>query len=295
MNNDNSIDNYILSAINASIKAGKVILDVYNDKEYSVTYKTDKSPVTIADKLAHNIIIKDLESTAIPILSEEGKSIPYEKRKNWDLFFLVDPLDGTKEFINHKTDFTGNIALIKNKKPVGGVVYVPVIDALYFSSCNIGAYKLVNPLSTIESLLEPGFSSIEFLIDKSEKLNKEIDTDKIEVLNIIAIRSHFSKETEDYINMLKQNGLSVDIVSAGSSLKICLIAEGKAHIYPRFGPTMEWDTAAGQAIVDYAGGIVTETELNKSLLYNKENLLNPFFIVMKNEMKSFLESKGIDR
>jgi 3'(2'), 5'-bisphosphate nucleotidase len=258
-------------AISAAKKASDEILKVYYSDDFNVEEKSDHSPLTRADRFAHKAIVEILNNSAIPVLSEEGKSISYEKRKNWKQFWLVDPLDGTKEFIKRNGEFTVNIALIREGLPVLGVILVPVSGELYFASEELGSYKIAiqaedDPLQTIST----------------DDLLPLISTDKF---TAVVSRSHMSKETEDYLGTViksrEKAGLSteIDFLSRGSSLKICMVAEGLADVYPRFGPTMEWDTAAGHAIAKFAGKQVIRTDNYQELTYNKENLLNPYFIV----------------
>jgi len=269
-------DKLILTTILAAKRAGEAILEVY-DSDFAVEQKDDKSPLTLADKRSHEIIENVLEQTVtannstVPILSEEGKEIPYDERIKWEYFWLVDPLDGTKEFIKRNGEFTVNIALIHKHKPVLGIIYIPVKDVFYFAAINFGAYKLENSSILTEDL------SIEELIDKSQKL--PLNSNDKTTLTVIGSRSHTSEEFTEFVKQLNQKHENVEFISSGSSLKLCLVAEGKADVYPRFGPTMEWDTAAGQAIVEQAKGTVMEAETNEPLNYNKSNLLNPFFIV----------------
>lgn len=255
-------------AIEASIAAGRTILEVYNSDNFEVQLKSDNSPLTLADQKAHNVIVGFLEKTGIPILSEEGRGIPYEERKNWNQFWLVDPLDGTKEFVKRNGEFTVNIALIENGKPVMGVIYVPVTDVLYVGSLSDGAFKL-EATSKYEK---------EWL-DHADPIPYQKQDN---VYKVVASRSHMSPETEAYVDKLRQKHENIEIVSKGSSLKLCLVAEGHANIYPRFGPTSEWDTAAGHAIVVASGGqVVLAEDETKELRYNKENILNPYFIAKR--------------
>ena len=269
-------DKLILTTILAAKHAGEAILEVY-DSDFAVEHKDDKSPLTLADKKSNEIIENVLEQTitvnnsTVPILSEEGKEIPYDERIKWEYFWLVDPLDGTKEFIKRNGEFTVNIALIHKHKPILGIIYIPVKDVFYFAAANFGTYKLENSGILTENL------SIEELIDKSQKL--PLNSNDKTTLTVIGSRSHTSEEFTEFVKQLNQKHENVEFISSGSSLKLCLVAEGKADVYPRFGPTMEWDTAAGQAIVEQAKGTVMETKTNKPLNYNKNNLLNPFFIV----------------
>ncbi len=269
-------DKLILTTILAAKRAGEAILEVY-DSDFAVELKDDKSPLTLADKRSHEIIEKVLKQTVtvnnstVPILSEEGKETPYDEREKWEYFWLVDPLDGTKEFVKRNGEFTVNIALIHKHKPVLGIIYIPVKDVFYFAAINVGTYKLENSGILTDDL------SIEELIDKSQRL--PLVSNNKTTLTVIGSRSHTSEEFTEFVRRLNEKHENVEFISSGSSLKLCLVAEGKADVYPRFGPTMEWDTAAGQAIVEQAKGTVIETETNKPLTYNKNNLLNPFFIV----------------
>lgn len=249
-----------------SIEAGKAIMDVYS-KDFEVETKSDDSPLTIADKRSHRIILDALTSLYpdIPVISEEGTQVSYEERQNWPVFWLVDPLDGTKEFVNKNGEFTVNIALIENNYPTLGIIYVPALDTFYFGEKELGAYKL-------EEASRKTISNSEALFNLSHKLPEANVTGTIRV---VASRSHMSKETQEFIDGLEGQ---VEVVSSGSSLKFCLVAEGKAHYYPRYAPTMEWDTAAGQALVEAAGGSVTRYEDNKRFYYNRENQLNGWFL-----------------
>ncbi len=271
-------DKLILTTILAAKRAGEAILDVYKS-DFAVEQKDDKSPLTLADKRSNEIIVNVLEQTVtvnnstVPILSEEGKETSYEDRKKWEYFWLVDPLDGTKEFVKKNGEFTVNIALIHKHKPVLGIIYIPVKDVFYFAAINFGTYKLENSEILTDDL------SIEQLIDKSQKL--PLDNNNKTSLTVVGSRSHTSEEFSEFVERLNEKYENVEFISSGSSLKLCLVAEGKADVYPRFGPTMEWDTAAGQAIVEQAEGTVMDTQTNEPLSYNKSNLLNPFFIVSK--------------
>ena len=254
-------------AIKASISGGKEIMKIY-DSDYQISHKLDNSPLTIADKKCHEVIEEILLETNIPLLSEEGQDISYEKRKSWLHYWLIDPLDGTKEFIKKNGEFTVNIALIKDGVPIIGVVYVPVSCELFFAMSEIGSFKSnCNYNSNFD---------LDNLISDSSKLPFSKNRNKF---IIVGSRSHMSKETELYIEEMKKLHGSVEILSRGSSLKICMIAEGKADVYPRYAPTMEWDTAAGHAIAKYAGFDVLQFKTEKEVKYNKKNLLNPWFIV----------------
>ena len=238
----------------AALLAGQEILKIY-DQDFTVTLKDDLSPLTIADQNANTIIEKILTKSSIPILSEEGREIPFKERKFWSRLWIVDPLDGTKEFVKRNGEFTVNIALIENGIPVMGVIYVPVTKVLYFSSKE-GAFKKFNNVTQKLPIIS----------------NRE---------NFIAVgsRSHQSRETKAYFDSLVQKYGDIEVISMGSSLKICLVAEGKADVYPRFAPTMEWDTAAGHAIVNFSGKKLIDYTTQKEMIYNRENLLNNWFIV----------------
>lgn len=259
-----------------SVQAGKAIMDVYIE-EIAVEVKEDASPLTLADQRSHHVIVEGLQQLdeLLPILSEEGSSIPYSERKQWDAFWLVDPLDGTKEFIKKNDEFTVNIALIKNGFPTLGIIYAPALDTFYFGQQGVGSFKL-EQASTVQ------FADDNELIEKSLPL-QIVKPNKNETVRVVASRSHMSKETEAFIEEQKLQYAQVDVISAGSSLKFCLVAEGKAHYYPRYAPTMEWDTAAGQAIVEAAGGIVINYTHKGRIQYNKENLLNEWFLVTNEE------------
>ena len=239
-----------------SIKAGNGILDIYNSG-YSVEKKDDNSPLTEADMISHNIICKHLSDLApdIPVLSEESSAISCEKRLAWERYWLVDPLDGTREFIKRNGEFTVNIALVENHKPVLGVVHVPVRDITYFACAGSGASR-----------------------QAGDQAPQTITTRKTNPLRLTVAgsRSHGNARQQAFIEKLGD----IEIFAIGSSLKFCMVAEGRVDIYPRFGPTSEWDTAAAQCIVEEAGGIVVDENF-KRLQYNRgDSLLNPNFLVI---------------
>ena len=252
-------------AIGAALKAGEAIMEIYNSEDFEVELKSDDSPLTKADKAAHEIIVSCLASSSLPILSEEGSNIPFAERKNWDRFWMVDPIDGTKEFIKRNGEFTVNIALIKNQKPIIGVVYAPALKDLYFAEEGAGSFKMEDILS-IED------------IHKSERIDLTQSTYP-EIFTLVVSKSHMNEETQRFVDQKEQEYGEIATASFGSSLKICKVAEGNAHCYPRFGPTMEWDTAAAHAIAIYASNNVNKVNTALNLKYNKENLLNPYFIV----------------
>lgn len=265
---------YLFLAIRAAIQAGKEILSIYNDPDadFQIETKEDHSPLTIADKRAHAVIKEALQNTPYPLLSEEGEKTPYDIRKEWNELWIVDPLDGTKEFIKRNGEFTVNIALVKAHAPVLGVIYVPVKEILYFASDEIGAWKCDH--INFENLPD----NEEKLLGKSQKLPMPKTNER--PIRVVASRSHLNEPTAHYIEQLKQQYGTIETTSRGSSLKLCLVAEGSADFYPRFAPTMEWDTAAGDAIARVAGCTVKNVDTDRPLTYNKENLLNPYFIII---------------
>jgi 3'(2'), 5'-bisphosphate nucleotidase len=240
----------------AALEGGKAILKIYETADFGVEAKSDNSPLTLADKAAHQAIVRYLETSGLPILSEEGKNVPYEERSQWEYFWLVDPLDGTKEFIKRNGEFTVNIALIHKGRAIAGVVYVPVLGKMYYALQGQGAFRQID--NQIESL-------------HTQAKHQAGATN----LKIVASRSHSNQETEDFIAQYPD----AELVSMGSSLKFILVAEGAANVYPRIAPTMEWDTAAAQIVVEEAGGKVMQFAENQPVVYNKENLLNPYFVV----------------
>ncbi len=267
-------DELLASALHATYRAGVEILDVYK-KPVTVEMKEDRSPLTEADKRAHRVISEVLSGTGLPVLSEEGKHLPYEERKKWNSFWMVDPVDGTKEFIKRNGEFTVNIALITGQEPDAGVVYAPAMDLLYFASAVRGSYRLKNAMGQLQGLLNSD-NMVETLVSLSERLDQLAPP---AVYTIVASRSHMSPETEQLIQGYRDKYGEVNLISKGSSLKICLVAEGSAHVYPRLAPTMEWDTAAGHAIARFAGKSVNLYGSGNPMSYNKENLLNEWFVV----------------
>jgi|TARA_B100000902_G_C27318699_1_gene922924 3'(2'), 5'-bisphosphate nucleotidase len=244
-------------AISAALEAGDEIMDVY-DNTVDINYekKSDDSPLTIADERSHNKIMSFLEKTDINVISEESKSIEYNERRNWEEYWLVDPLDGTKEFIKKNGEFTVNIALIKNNKPHLGIVYCPTQKILYYNDHEKNVFKKIGEDITT--------------LNKRNSVNEST-----EGLRVVVSRSHMSEETSDYVSKL----INPELISCGSSLKFLYIADDKADIYPRFGPTMEWDTGAAHSILNALDIQVINLETGRELSYNKENLLNPHFII----------------
>ena len=237
--------------------AGEKILEIYDTADFGVDMKADNSPLTLADLASHHYIVDALLALTpdIPILSEESKGVAYRDRAKWTTFWLVDPLDGTKEFIKRNGEFTVNIALIEDGVPILGVVHVPYLGVTYSAAKGAGAFRTEGeertPLKALDTLGSP--------------------------MQVVASRSHAGAETTAFLESLGEKH-PLEVVSKGSALKLCLVAEGAADLYPRLGPTMEWDTAAAQAVVEQAGAQVT-TLTGQPLRYNKENLLNPFFVV----------------
>ena len=266
---DKQLKQYLLIAVRASMMAASAIMDVYSRADFNVDMKSDDSPLTDADRKAHQIIVDALEPTPIPVLSEEGRDIPYGERKEWARLWIVDPLDGTKEFIKRNGEFTVNIALIGEGNPVFGVIYAPVLKRLYFGGRDLGAYGCTREMEELPDDLGE-------LIKQCEKLPLTVSRS---AYVIMGSRSHATPELEAFVEKKRREVDSVEFISAGSSLKICRVAEGAADIYPRLGPTMEWDTAAGQGIAEGAGRSVTVWETQEPLMYNRENLLNPWFVV----------------
>ena len=256
----NNID--IKLIIGIARNAGDAILGIYQ-QDFEVITKADNSPLTLADSQSNDIILEGLKKhyPDIPFISEETKADSYEERKNWPYFWLIDPLDGTKEFIKKNGEFTVNIALMHENKPVLGVVHVPAQNTTYYGVKGEGSFKIDEQGNTIS--LNGGHTHY---------------SDKKHVV-VIASRSHLSDAVKEFVEELKSTGKEVEFLSAGSSLKLCLVAENKADVYPRFGPTMEWDTGAAHAVAEMAGRSVLRADERTPLEYNKENLLNPWFIV----------------
>jgi len=262
-----TLDQLTVIAAQAALHGGIEILEVYNNEETQVEVKGDDSPLTQADTRAHKAIMSLLEPTGIPVLSEEGKHLPFNERSSWSRLWIVDPLDGTKEFIKRNGEFTVNIALVEQGRPIMGVVYVPVTGELYVGAGSKGAKKLTLPPTSVVS-----HETLETGVDLPISLDRPFTA--------VGSRSHMNEETENFLKQYREKHGEVAILSKGSSLKMCMVAEGLADVYPRFAPTMEWDTAAGQAVVEAAGFSMVEKEGRTPLRYNKEDLLNPHFIVL---------------
>jgi 3'(2'), 5'-bisphosphate nucleotidase len=258
---------WIETAIEAALEAGAVIMKIYKN-EIEVVFKDDESPLTVADQQANACIENKLKPFGIPIISEETKQLPYEVRKNWNICWIVDPLDGTKEFIKKNDEFTVNIALVENGQPKFGVIFAPALNELYYGLVDENvAYKAsITPTTTAADVMNTA-KAIAPAKDETE-------------LRVVGSRSHMNEETTQFMAQLEQqSGKKVTIISKGSSLKLCLVAEGAADVYPRFAPTMEWDIAAGHAICNAVGLKVMQQNSKDELQYNKENLLNPYFSI----------------
>ena len=281
---------YLEKAILVSIEAGKAIMDIYHSADFGVEMKSDNSPLTLADRASHNIIVKELKSSfpGIPILSEEGSDIPYGERKNWKQFWLVDPLDGTKEFIKKNDEFTVNIALIENNVPTLGVIYAPALEGesieIRIQKSEVRSQKLEDgnndqvadgsevkgfdiPSGTLY-FAQNGFGAF-MQMKNGNPVRLFVNKDTSNGIIAVRSRSHASPEEE---KVFEQYGVT-ETISGGSSIKFCRVADGSAHIYYRYGPTNEWDVGAGYAIAKIAGATV------EGLRFNKENLLNGSFMV----------------
>ena len=267
-------------------EAGDAIMKIYA-RDFTVEYKDDKSPLTEADLKSNEIICNALNSTlniqhptfqSIPILSEENKAEDYEVRKHWEYYWCIDPIDGTKEFIKKNGEFTVNIALIHKDTPVLGVVYAPALGEMYFAQKDQGAFKAMvdNECWMLDGKIN---------LENAKRLPLKTNNDPKNNITIVASKSHLTEETKSFIDNLTSNIQHSTFISKGSSLKLVMVAEGVADIYPRLAPTMEWDTAAADAIVREAGKMTYQynpkpgTQNPEPLRYNKENLLNPWFVV----------------
>ena len=264
---------YLLpKAYNAAVRAGEIILDIYSRKQdYDINLKSDNTPITLADRLSHSLIKEYLGQTRIPLLSEEGRQMLFDERKDWDMFWMIDPLDGTKEFIKGNNEFTVNIALRVNSRPVIGIIYVPYYRKMYFCEKGFGSFFKdgVMPDRTAEFAYEEIYDSAREL-PLASSCNSPI--------RVGVSRSHKNELTMKYIDELRTEHPDLEIVEQGSSYKFCMLAEGSIDYYVRTSDTYEWDTAAGEVILSETGGTTkTLPELAK-FAYNKESLLNPHFI-----------------
>ncbi len=269
-----SIEDLLQSALKASLLAGEAILQVYDSEDIGLESKIDSSPLTRADLSAHQKIMDILSATSIPVLSEEGDLFDYEQRRYWDPLWIIDPLDGTKEFVKRNGEFTVNIALIHQSRPILGVVFIPVTGKIYMAASGLGSFYLDRPIDQM--------SPISKLLEQAQVLPLQ-DRVNQDTLTVVGSRSHPSPDLESFVQRMRQRFRQVDFISAGSSLKICRVAEGSADVYPRFGPTMEWDTAAGQAIAEHANTSFMVWETGLPLTYNRSDLKNPWFVVIKDK------------
>lgn len=277
----------LATAVRASVRAGRATLDVYRS-EIEVEYKEDRSPLTEADRRSDEIIVAHLKPTGIPILSEEGRDVPPAERRRWRRLWIVDPLDGTKEFVKRLDEFTINIALVEDRRPTLGVVFVPAMGVLYFGRSEDGSFRLDDP-GAIAALAGAaaegrGRAVLDRLRPHAQRL--PVDVAPHTPFVVVGSRSHQTPELHAYVEEKRRERGDVRFVSAGSSLKYCLVAEGRADVYPRLGPTMEWDTAAGQAIAEAAGASVVRHDTGQPLLYNKEDLLNPWHVVTRSQQNA---------
>lgn len=273
---DDRIREYLLpEQFNAAVRAGAAIMKIYkNNDDYDISLKSDHTPITIADRMAHDTIKEALGSTRIPILSEEGRSMLYDERKNWELFWLVDPLDGTVEFIKGNNEFTVNIALMENNICISAIVYVPYHHKIYIAERGRGAWVM-------EDVAPDAEASFTYDDIHSGIRSLPLTEQSHEVFRVAVSRSHQTPETHEHIAMLRATHPDLEIVEQGSSYKFCLLAEGSVDYYIRTTTTSEWDTAAGELILLEAGGSTYAYPTGESLAYNKESLDNPWFVARR--------------
>lgn len=275
------IDYLLVAAYNAAIAAGATIMDIYTTSDdFYVSLKADSTPITLADRSAHNLIKERLSATRIPLLSEEGRDLYYDERRGWDLFWLVDPLDGTEEFIKRNGEFTVNIALMVNNSPYLGVIYIPRSETIYWSDPDRGSFCKTG----IKPKIDPN-QTISQIFGDSHRL--PLIKQRNSPLKVALSRSHESEQIHDMLNAMQQSAGPIEIVEYGSSLKMCLVAEGSVDCYLRTTPTMEWDTAAGEAIATGAGVVTRTIESRCPLKYNEESLANPPFICLTQYVKDY--------
>ncbi len=272
---DDKIREYLLcEQFNAAVRAGAEIMKIYKSSDYDIALKSDHTPITIADRMAHNSIKSSLGATRIPILSEEGRSMLYEERCNWELFWLVDPLDGTVEFIKGNNEFTVNIALMENNLCVSAIVYVPYHHKIYIAERGRGAWVMHDVAPDDEAKY-----SYEEIRTNCETL--PLTTAAHDGYRVAVSRSHQTPETHAHIETLRAEHPTLEVIEQGSSYKFCLLAEGSVDYYVRTTTTSEWDTAAGELILREAGGTTYDYTSGTPLLYNKESLDNPWFIARR--------------
>jgi 3'(2'), 5'-bisphosphate nucleotidase len=261
---------YLECAIIASIEGGKAILSIDDEWDGAITQKVDQTPLTKADLASHKAIVARLAKTQLPIVSEEGEDVDYQIRCKWEQFWLVDPLDGTKEFIKRNGQYAVNIGLVSNGSPKAGVVLAPAMGILYFGDENLGAFRVRLPARWRELEMSKLMSVL--------TVNCLMPEDELSQFTIVGSRSHSNAQTQSLIHtLLSVMGPAVHLIM-GSALKICLVAEGTANLYPRMGTTMEWDTAAGHAILSKVGGTIVDVSSLLPITYNKERLQNPSFL-----------------
>jgi 3'(2'), 5'-bisphosphate nucleotidase len=280
-------DDLLVLAARAAVLAGRATLEVYRS-EIEVELKADNSPLTLADRRSHDLIVERLNPTGIPILSEEGRDIPHTQRRAWRRLWIVDPLDGTKEFVKRLGEFTVNIALVEDLRPTLGAVFVPVKNTLYFGRTEDGSFRLEDSGAIADLAAGAGDENLRTVLDRLRTRSRRlpIDVEPHAPFVIVGSRSHQTPELHVYVDQKRRELGEVTFISAGSSLKYCLVAEGRADVYPRLGPTMEWDTAAGQVIAEAAGASVLRHDTGEPLRYNKEDLLNPWHVVTRKPAKS---------
>jgi 3'(2'), 5'-bisphosphate nucleotidase len=266
-------------AVKAALRAGEEILKVY-ETDFHVETKSDNTPVTIADKISGRCITSILEETGIPIISEEESVPEYETRKHWTSLWMVDPLDGTKEYVKRNGEFAVNIALVTNNEPVIGVIYAPVFKDVYFGARGLGSYKITQN-DVIMELTKKNLP--DNLFEYARRLPLQAPPKNY---TVVASRSHLSSEINNRIGKFENMYGQVNLINIGSSIKQCWVAEGRAHEYPRFGKTMEWDTAAGQCILEESGNSLIDLDTDKPMRYNKEQMLNNYFVALHNSNRS---------
>jgi 3'(2'), 5'-bisphosphate nucleotidase len=258
-------------AVTAAFKAGEEILKIYSTDFYVET-KSDNTPVTLADRASGQCITKILSASNIPVISEEEEILDFSIRKNWERVWIVDPLDGTKEYVKRNGEFAVNIALVENNKPVIGVIYAPTLKDIYFAYSKGGGYKITQHDMIVELTKKN-------LPDHLFEFAKKLPTQRLpRTYTVVGSRSHMSREINEHVNHLRNLYGEIDLISVGSSIKQCWVAEGKAHEYPRFGTTMEWDTAAGQCILEESGNKLIDLGTGLPMVYNRENMKNDYFI-----------------
>ena len=270
MNSDIDASRHLSAAVSAALAAGREILDVYQS-DFDISAKADRSPLTIADIRAHNAIHRAMAPVKLPLLSEEGRHLPYSQRRRWNQLWIVDPLDGTKEFVSRNGEFTVNIALVENRRAVLGVIYVPCQDRLYLGLRDAGAWCVPDAARSLA-----GGTALRRWRDKAEVL--PYLRVHGEPFTVVGSRSHANPALDQFVSRLHRTLDPLAVRTAGSALKFCRIAEGRADVYPRPAPTMEWDTAAGQCIVEAVGGRVLVWGTDLPLEYNREDLVNPGFL-----------------